>query len=248
MFYVTTIFFSLYTTIKHSQTVEILKDGVSWIDDYNISSNGINGWIDPNEKIVIGSDRKYHGWIYDQNDLQYAGYFWRKFQCQYDSTITISANAYFGCEYDANTDGLAIYVNKNQEQYIISNQIITPDYDAIAILNTQSCSSAIYRGIFDKFTASSTGQTVNQYTTFTVGFRMIHLTPFQNIEFGAISDIKVTCNKIDSNDSSPDPPPNTPTPTYMPIPMPLGKACHSITTSTTCNADTRCTWFSGECS
>ena len=78
---------------------------------------------------------------------------------------------------------------------------------------------------------------------------MIGLTPLQVAEFGAVSEITVTCNKIDSNDSSPDPAPNTPTPTYMPIPTPSGQACHSITTNTTCIADPRCAWINGnDCS
>eukprot|EP01083_Nonionella_stella_P254329 874061_1 len=106
--------------------ITILQDGIAWIDNYAIDTTGTTGWSYPSDITpTTGSEEPYHVWYYEIEDRQYAGYFYRKFQCEYKPTIDVTFNAYFGCAYVETTDGGILYINENKFEFIMNDNTNT---------------------------------------------------------------------------------------------------------------------------
>eukprot|EP01083_Nonionella_stella_P223593 796683_1 len=196
--------------VTNATNPNILEDGEAWTDDYELNDNAIDGWrYLSNSNTITGSDRTYHGWFYEVYKRASLGYFYRQFQCEYDSFINVSFTAYFGCDYDlvgSYPDGALLYLNQHEFIHYIHDESIHNFTDVIAVSQTMQCSANLRPGSFIGFTSTESIQ-VDAYSTVDVGFRMTNLDHALSQEFGAISDITIQCNRLDTSQLLPDPPP-----------------------------------------
>ena len=163
-------------------------------------------------------------------------------------TYLIFYSEYIACDYDP-ADGVFAYINENVYRYYTEDYqpnvtLFASNDDGMATNISLECVLS-QKGTFDTFHETITYSHVEAYTSFDVGFKMVGMTSLFSYEFGAISGIQVTCNKLNASANIPDPIPNTPAPTILPIQNPANNsACSSNANQTTCNTADSCSWDS----
>ena len=230
--------------------LEILPDSTIWYDDHTTHSSGIRGWAYLNDSNIINGEKTiYYGWFSQELDLKYFGYFYRSFQCEYKSTLRISFDVYYGCDYgdsQNNKDWAEYYIN--ERRYVVvpddTKQPPTQFNDTVALNRANQCSRD--STIFHKYSISfdETTEIIPEYTPFTIGFRP-SCQQDPDDEFCAFSNITLQCIKVNASDTNPNPIPiPTPSPTFPDITDPISNTnfdCFSATNDEdTCNEESLC--------